>query len=284
MSRKTWTDEQFIHAVKESYSYSEVCRKLNLSPKGGNLKTVRETIKKLKLDSLHFTGMRWNKGKTSKDHLSIRKKDISKILICNSKNSSSAIRKRLILEGLKEEKCECCRRSEWMGIKIPLELHHINGDHYDNRLENLLILCPNCHALTDSHISIGQLSALVEKQEVEGRKIREALLARLEKVRATGNPEPSLTNKEGAETIHVQPKSLTKCLYCGKAFKGQKEQKYCSGECSQKIRSKRPDVSELIKKFKELKSYVQVGRFYNVSDSAVCKWVKLYNIKDMVKR
>lgn len=284
MGKRTWTNEQFTNAVKKSYSYAGVCRELNISSKGGNLKTVRETIKKLALDKSHFTGMRWNKGKTSKDHPSIKKKDISEILVNNSKNSSSTVRKRLILEGLKEERCECCGRSEWMGIKIPLELHHINEDHYDNRLENLLILCPNCHALTDSHISIEQLSALVEKQEVEGRKIREALTVRFEKIKAIGNPEPSLSNKEGAETRHVQPKSLNKCLYCEKEFKGVKGQKYCSQKCSQESRSRKPNISELLEKFRELRSYVQVGKYYNVSDNTVRKWVRSYKIKDMVKR
>ena len=60
--------------------------------------------------------------------------------------------------------------------------------------------------MTDSHVNIEQLSALVERQEVEGRKIREALIAKLERAKATGNPEPSLNNEEGAETRHDTPK------------------------------------------------------------------------------
>ncbi len=227
--------------------------------------------------------MRWNKGLTSDDHKSIKKKDISEILIENSKWSSSSIRQRLIKEGLKEKKCEGCGATTWLGVDIPLELHHINGNHYDNRFENLLVLCPNCHSLTDSHTSIEQLSALVEKQEVEGRKFREVLIARL----ATDNPEPnsqrSKTERKGAETRHVQPKSLSKCLYCGKEFKAIKGKRYCSQKCAHKIRCRRPNVLELLNKFKEFKSFVQVGKYYNVSDSAVRKWVKHYKIKDMVK-
>ena len=52
---------------------------------------------------------------------------------------------------IKEYKCERCGRTEWEGFPIPLELHHLNGVHNDNRLENLQILCPNCHALTDNY-------------------------------------------------------------------------------------------------------------------------------------
>ena len=61
----------------------------------------------------------------------------------------NALKKRLIECGLKKEKCEICGINEWNGQKLSLELHHIDGNHYNNRLENLLILCPNCHSQTD---------------------------------------------------------------------------------------------------------------------------------------
>jgi ribosomal protein L40E len=57
----------------------------------------------------------------------------------------SKLRRILISEGIKENKCEVCGKSTWMGKPIPLELHHINRNRYDNRLENLKILCSNCH-------------------------------------------------------------------------------------------------------------------------------------------
>lgn len=70
---------------------------------------------------------------------------IQQILIENSPHTgSSKLRVRLIKEGLKENKCEIC------GCTESLELHHINGNHQDNRLENLQILCANCHRKTDN--------------------------------------------------------------------------------------------------------------------------------------
>ena len=69
---------------------------------------------------------------------------------------------------------------------IPLELHHINGVNTDNRIENIQLLCPNCHASTDTYRGKNLQSAISEKREVEYRKFREALTDN-----ADGNPEQS---------------------------------------------------------------------------------------------
>lgn len=151
MASKKYTKEQFEQAVKDSKSYAGVCRQLGISPKGGNLNTVKRKIEEFNLDMSHFTGARWNKGLTSSEHPSIKKKDISEILIENSGWTSHNLKIRLLKEGLKLHKCECCGNTEWNGLPIPLELHHINGVHTDNRLENLQILCPNCHAQTNNY-------------------------------------------------------------------------------------------------------------------------------------
>lgn len=60
--------------------------------------------------------------------------------------SSYKLKLRLLEDGIKEAKCECCGLTEWNGKPIPLELHHKDGNHYNNDLSNLEILCPNCHA------------------------------------------------------------------------------------------------------------------------------------------
>jgi transposase-like protein len=75
----------------------------------------------------------------------------SKYLGTNKSIQSSKLKDKLIKEGIKENKCESCGITEWMGKPITLQLHHINGNHSDNRLENLQILCPNCHSLTDNY-------------------------------------------------------------------------------------------------------------------------------------
>jgi Helix-turn-helix domain/HNH endonuclease len=58
------------------------------------------------------------------------------------------IKARLVAAGLKDERCELCGLLEWRGERLSFALHHVNGDGADNRLENLQLLCPNCHSQT----------------------------------------------------------------------------------------------------------------------------------------
>jgi hypothetical protein len=60
------------------------------------------------------------------------------------------LKRRLLLAGLKEPRCERCGIADWLGRPLSLALHHINGDNRDNRLENLALLCPNCHSQTEN--------------------------------------------------------------------------------------------------------------------------------------
>lgn len=168
MSKKRkWTDEQFIEAVNNSLSYAQVIEKLGLKATGGNYDTVKRKIQELNLDISHITGKGWNQGK--RFHKIILSRKLSEVLVEHSTwITTSHLRERLLKEGLKEYKCECCNRTEWLGKPIKLELHHINGVKDDLRIENLQILCPNCHAYTDNYRgkNIG-MSAQGETLEVE---------------------------------------------------------------------------------------------------------------------
>lgn len=65
--------------------------------------------------------------------------------------SNCKLRDKLIREGFKDRCCEGCGLREWLGVPIPLEVHHVDGDRFNNSLDNLKFLCPNCHSLTPNY-------------------------------------------------------------------------------------------------------------------------------------
>lgn len=135
--------------VRESYSFAEVLRKIGLRDVGSNFKTIKKYIGEYNIDTSHFRGQTWNKGMGYTDYAAYNK--LENILKENTNFQSDVLKYRLVKEGLKQWKCEKCgNEGIWEGQKLVLELHHINGNHYDNRLENLQILCPNCHSQTDN--------------------------------------------------------------------------------------------------------------------------------------
>lgn len=140
--------EEFEQAAKHSNSLAGMCRALGLKPSGGNYRLMHNAIAKYNINTDHFTGQGWNKGLKFKPSVGIELKDV---LVPNSPYQSYKLKKRLLSEGIKKHICESCGLTEWQDHIIPLELHHINGDNRDNRLENLMLLCPNCHALTECY-------------------------------------------------------------------------------------------------------------------------------------
>jgi len=86
---------------------------------------------------------------------------------------------------LRGRKCECCGTTEWLGQPINLEIHHLNGDRSDNRLENLQLLCPNCHSYTNTFCYKSKDTQVQENDFVEALLISSNIRAALIKLGLT---------------------------------------------------------------------------------------------------
>lgn len=173
-----------------------------------------------------------------------RYKDVKCYLKKGIKIHGQFLKKKLIESGLKKDECEICGLSNiWNNKLLILSLDHINGDHYDNRIENIRITCPNCHSQTDTFC--GKLS----------------------------NEEKLLRRRN----IRINSKTSI-CITCGKPVLPNTKTNMCL-KCSGKLRRKvdRPNIDrlkQLIKKY----GYCAVARKYGVTDNAVRKWIDIKNL------
>lgn len=149
MRKRSWRKEDLERAVETSKSIRQVLSKLNLKLAGGNYSQIQKYIQIYKIDTSHITGKAWNRGMRG---IGKPRVELEDILIQESYYQSYKLKKRLFDKGLKSPLCEECG---WSKVsedgRLPLELDHINGNNKDNRLENLRVLCPNCHSLKPTH-------------------------------------------------------------------------------------------------------------------------------------
>lgn len=146
-----FTPEQLARvadAVRSSYSIAGVLRCLGLRVGGANYDTVKRAVRTLQLDTSHWTGEGHRKGSRVPV---VPARPLHLVLVRGVFYSTYDLKRRLLAQGLFEARCVHCGLAEWRGGNIPLELDHIDGDRTNNELQNLRLLCPNCHAMTPTY-------------------------------------------------------------------------------------------------------------------------------------
>lgn len=132
--------DEILQWIEENRSKAFISQQLSCKQE-----TLNKYLKEMGID---YKGNQSGKG-TSKSNGHYM--DLVDYLKNSADIQSNKVRHKLLNEGYKEYKCENCGLTEWLGEPIPLELHHKDGNHHNNTLENYMLLCPNCHAMTDSY-------------------------------------------------------------------------------------------------------------------------------------
>lgn len=179
MENRIWSngDDEFVDLVKNSLNIKEVLFKLGLTTTG-NSWGYSEVKRRMEALGLSYRDFR-NKN-ISNDNFTSKRISNEVLFSDHCKHSRNALRKRIIQNNLLEYKCAICGLSEWNGKKLSLELDHINGINYDNRLENLRFLCPNCHSQTSTY---GSRNQQVNKSEYDiTSELRELIVNEYNKV------------------------------------------------------------------------------------------------------
>ena len=128
--------EQILKWVEEKLTKTEICHRLQCK-----ISTLNSYLDKMGIEYEGQMGFK-----------SISKYiEASEYLNDNKYIGSWKLKNKLLKEHIKEAKCELCGLTKWLDKDIPLELHHIDGNRYNNQLDNLQLLCPNCHSMQENN-------------------------------------------------------------------------------------------------------------------------------------
>lgn len=133
------SEQEFADLVKKSRSFQDLAQKIGYEKTGGGTQTsLKQAVKERGLDTSHFLGQAWNRE--NYDYSAFTRNSYKK----NGRTAATPLIK------LRGHKCENCGLTEWQGQPIKLEVHHKDGNRSNNELNNLQLLCPNCHSYTET--------------------------------------------------------------------------------------------------------------------------------------
>jgi len=255
--------DQFEELIKTSLTWVEVMIYFRENH-GYKSLTTSVTAKKRcideNIDFSHFS-------KTGGVKYDLEKKLVNETTQKKTYNSTT-LKKNLIKQNLLENKCSACGLGTiWNGKPIKLQLEHIDGNHYNNELSNLTILCPNCHSQTDTwcgrNISFKNncidCECEIGKDSTRCRDCHAQFIDEQKQEKQ----EKQLEEKQCMDCVELISIRSTRCLSCAKKQQTRKV-------------ANRPSLEQLEQDLKELKTYTAVGRKYKVSDNSIRKWIKGY--------
>jgi hypothetical protein len=144
-----WPADRFTEAVADNISIGGVLSQLGCGVSGTNYRRVHNMVRDLQLDTSHWLGAAYLRGK---NHSWTPAIPLDEVLVERSTYADRVrLKRRLVAAGLVNYACAVCGISEWNGQRLVLQLDHINGIGDDNRIGNLRLLCPNCHSQTSTY-------------------------------------------------------------------------------------------------------------------------------------
>ena len=225
--------QEILQWIEEGQSKAFICKQLRCKPE-----TLNSYLDKMNI--VYKGQQNWSKGKQLNFTYVPVEEYIQRTCV-----KSDVLRQKLIREGYKPDHCEQCGCKEWQGHLLPLELHHKDGDHFNNNLDNLMILCPNCHAIQSGN-SGANIGAYTKPIKSQGKHQKYCI--------DCGKP---ISN------------DATRCIEC--YHKSTKN----------KFRIDLDDMQVTREELKELirtKPFTEIAKMFAVTDNCIRKWCDKYQL------